>query len=498
MLIFACGGITITSCASQLAGHPLTPNGPVADAGTTWTPTQPWPSDAGTSGNPTDALPPPSDAHESVHRASEQWPYRAELGLVGEAQFEVPPNTIGVHYAPTDPLREIAAASSVVDPSGRAVFTNDLPYGVPVHPDLPYLNAFPVSSAGFEAGIIPGIWTMRAFSDVPIRVYLQMQSPAGYQGGVLDLHVHLPAGLTVDGSPVTAQNAEANAGLQARIAAFFQLLQQHLQWGAGQISYHDAPADLVRIRYTTDHDQVGRAARVGNTFQGQPGLHILVVSEILADVSGFAPLTASAEPGVHAMVVELAAPAHFAMTCMHELGHFVGLDHTSDVLSASGLTDLIDDTPVCTESPDTVERCPDYNNLMFPSSGTVLTEQQRAVYRANPIYRPNALTSISLDNVAASDANRESPSDTPAAPSAHVAADPADALGAHTHPGAQPRHGVCGITMARAAQAVLSGTADRSRFPWLANVTDEQLHRWQRWGHLSRAFRTHGSSRSRR
>lgn len=48
----------------------------------------------------------------------------------------------------------------------------------------------------------------------------------------------------------------------------------------------------------------------------------------------------------------------------HELGHFLGLRHTSEL--SDGINDPIMDTPECPRGTE-ISACPDYRNLMFPS-----------------------------------------------------------------------------------------------------------------------------------
>jgi hypothetical protein len=76
----------------------------------------------------------------------------------------------------------------------------------------------------------------------------------------------------------------------------------------------------------------------------------------------------------------------FGRTLAHEIAHYLGLFHTSE--ADGSVLDNLEDTPECRpdqERDDCKGRGDD--NLMFwaKTTGTVLTDQQRAVLRANPL-----------------------------------------------------------------------------------------------------------------
>ena len=408
----------------------------------------------------------------SVPTVSDQWPYVMELGMVTETNFEVPPFTLGVHYDTTDPNYHDIVAARVADSLGQTVFMTDVPVGLP-DDGTSYRALHPRSSQGLRMGISPGQWSMQAYGDIPILVYLQRASPAGYQGGDLSLHVHLAGGLTMDGSPVNAANAATHPGLQARIAAFYRMAEV-LLWRRGEIAYHDAPAELARINYETDDDQVERAGSVSRSMANTTGLHLLIVNEIVGSVAGYAPFGGSVIPGLDNVVVEVEAPEDFASTLMHEMGHFVSLDHTTDLLVPGGGTDTIDDTPVCPASLDDLSQCPDYSNLMFPTGGSTLTADQIAIFRSNPVYRPTMPTTASAP--------------APAPPrSAEPAPEPFNEPAPQAHNQPHAPH-VCGITMARAADAILSGRLSQEQLPWLPEISTRELQSWRRWGNIGHAF----------
>ena len=76
----------------------------------------------------------------------------------------------------------------------------------------------------------------------------------------------------------------------------------------------------------------------------------------------------------------------------HELGHFLGLEHTSEI-AIQGDFDHLDDTPECANiSRETLQDCADFNNLMFPIASfrdvVILSDGQQLVLRSNPLVRP--------------------------------------------------------------------------------------------------------------
>lgn len=84
--------------------------------------------------------------------------------------------------------------------------------------------------------------------------------------------------------------------------------------------------------------------------------------------------------------------AEVAKVAAHEIGHFIGLFHTTE---RTGRTDPLDDTPFCELSESgflpAAEDCPDGFNLMFPhlrsdgQVGGLLTDDQRFVIANSPM-----------------------------------------------------------------------------------------------------------------
>ena len=71
----------------------------------------------------------------------------------------------------------------------------------------------------------------------------------------------------------------------------------------------------------------------------------------------------------------------------HEIGHYLGLFHTSDIGEEESEHDPLDDTPECTLDQFPID-CPDLGNLMFPAAlpgNRGMTVDQAFVIRADPM-----------------------------------------------------------------------------------------------------------------
>ncbi|MGE0789163.1 MAG: hypothetical protein AB7S26_26050 [Sandaracinaceae bacterium] len=217
---------------------------------------------------------------------------------------------------------------------------------------------------------------------------------------VLDVHVYVAEGLTLDGTPIDADSALDHAGLAGRLDSFFATLDSLFGVGRGRIVVHALDAEHATI---ADEDQLARvlASRVDTTGEPAPGFHVFLADGVTiygTTVWGVAAAIPGASTDTLGMSgVALNVGAGFGaeadgMTLVHELGHFVGLFHSSEI--DGQWHDVLSDTPECTLASG-FGGCPDAHNIMHAvfygasggGIGLVTSPHQRRVFEASPIWR---------------------------------------------------------------------------------------------------------------
>ncbi|MCB9730159.1 MAG: hypothetical protein H6744_12700 [Deltaproteobacteria bacterium] len=208
--------------------------------------------------------------------------------------------------------------------------------------------------------------------------------------GVIDLNLHFTGsdGLNAGGAPFDTRIKKALADFEAAYA------QAGIR--IGRITYRDIdPIYQVVDGYLGPDNDFEAAAR--QTAGSPPGINLIFVREILDTASsagafGFILGISGGIPGPigytgngrSAVIIDGSPPAGtgdstVGLTMAHEVGHFLGLFHSSEFPSFNQLHDPIPDTP---EN--------DTSNLMYfegGSAGAKLSPQQSAVMRGNPWIR---------------------------------------------------------------------------------------------------------------
>ncbi len=216
-------------------------------------------------------------------------------------------------------------------------------------------------------------------------------------GTTLDLNLYL-----VDVPGVTAATAEDHAPLTQVFDAIAELLEP-TGIVIGERRWYDVPADVASlhsiVRSQWNVDELLQSSRlVGPELDDALALNVFLtrgfswdgIIGISGGLPGAAGLHGTRSSGV-VMTTEyadgLAAGSAFtSIVLAHEMGHYLGLFHTTEFTFAHW--DPLDDTPRCTTGNSST--CPDLTNLMFPLAGddhTVITPAQTSVLLANPLTR---------------------------------------------------------------------------------------------------------------
>ncbi len=205
--------------------------------------------------------------------------------------------------------------------------------------------------------------------------------------GVLDLNLHFTGA-----QGLTAATAQADPAFQGYLATMRDLYAQ-VGVSLGELSYHDIDSVYATIESFDGPDadlsemfalSVGKPDAVNLFFvnelsAGQFGAFAVVLG-ISGGIPGPPRLQGSPRSGVAIALKPVdGAPAGVATTMAHEVGHFLGLFHTSEQSFFGGAA-IHDPLPDTSEDDDSW--------LMFNTgAGSRISAQQGAVMRANPWIR---------------------------------------------------------------------------------------------------------------
>lgn len=362
---------------------------------------------------PRPPLPPLSKAPEVVFDP-------VESGAV--VTLDVPPNALGFNVVVRGEPADVVGVATITSPSGEVVLRDHRILGASFDTSEGdggiAAASVPQNRQASAAPIEPGAWTIQVSGPpgraLRVSARIQISGDGTFHGGAADLHVYLPKGLEIDDPTAThvvsAVTAPSDRAVEARLGALFQGLEASFGVVRGEVTFHDVDASFLRV---ANERALARAFAVsGGVPDGEQALHVLFTNALeLGDgtwgiapgIPGAATRTGTPMSGV-AFALTPDTPAELdGLALLHEFGHFIGLAHTTEF--SGDLVDPLDDTPSCAgilniEQPQTIDRCPDKNNLMFPTlwGDTIgVTDSQRIVFRGSPAYKAFVGAALPMD-----------------------------------------------------------------------------------------------------
>ncbi len=302
--------------------------------------------------------------------------------------FTVPEGSAGFYIAPFTAREEIVPARL----SGNGVNLN-------LKSDYDFYSLNPLILVSIAPMLFPGTdkpdlegtrtdwggtWSMEFDTSADEVCYYVIPSPS--PGTRVDVNFYL-----VGISGVSASNAESNANIQTMVGAV-DTIYAKAGITLGTVWYKElSSSDTSRFQVIRDFNEVfalvQKSTDPGSTRDDLLSVNVFLIRDFnipevpgllgvspgLPGVSGF---HGSLGTGLVFSSVNLkSAPANLGQTMAHEIGHFLGLRHTTE---HGGGGDPITDTQQCSD-PQKGTSCPDHKNFMFPFSISGVRQEQVSV-----------------------------------------------------------------------------------------------------------------------
>lgn len=330
-------------------------------------------------------------------------------GTLRPLELETPRRTVDLRDDYIHHNSRVSDAYNTGDLTGMGTFGHisfDWPIGVPYAPK-------------FDRYVVQeGSYKLRVEADEadPCLYVLEKQS-----GSELDVNFYF-----VGADGLSAETAESDADFQEAVQWMERLLEK-ADVELGTTRYFDLAADVEdRFQVVDGRNEANRLMAYGkpptDTLSGHLSVDVFLVETLQvespsgqsvnvlgmsAGIPGAAGMHGNVRNGLVFQTADLGfANRHVGLVMAHEIGHFLGLRHTTEIFFGTdraqrladlfGAKDPIGDTEVCQNISEKVQanpaRCADFGNLMFPvapppdqTQDAELTSDQSTVLRANPL-----------------------------------------------------------------------------------------------------------------
>lgn len=350
----------------------------------------------------------------------------ANFGSIGISQsdseplvVEVPDGASSLAVVLSQTGSVLTQPATIVDPNGTVVFEAGVDRTNRVDAYASSMTALVPVNPSVE--VMPGPWEFTFFGTGSTQANVEALAKLGGQGSRLDLNLYF-VGL----GELNASSAEDDAEFQSVLDSVRTTYASAAGLTLGEASYHDVDEERFSVLQTTQvgSDELLEMLRVHTASRDNTAVNVFFVQDIENPSSARSLLGVSAGvPGPSALhglsrsgvAVSMAnflaarqdgdpgeASSELSLVVAHEIGHYLGLFHTTEANGESlsggqNGVDPIPDTPVCPDSADansdgvlSATECAsaDGDNLMFwspPNSARNLSSGQSTIMRLNPV-----------------------------------------------------------------------------------------------------------------
>ena len=303
----------------------------------------------------------------------------------GQLKFDISSGADGFYIAPFSPEGNAVEPTSLTGDNGVSLNMNS--YNFYALNQQILISIAPMLFPGSDIGQFEGArddwggsYTMNVNSSGEVCGYIiESQNP----GQTIDINFYL---VGVPG--VNASNAASNNNFNAMLNAV-KTIYSNAQVNIGTVRYMSlSSSDESKYSVIRDFNDIFRLTALskspGSSSSDQLSVNVFLILDFaipevpgLLGVSPGVPGTSGVHNTTGAGLVFSSvnlnnSPADLGQTMAHEIGHFLGLRHTSE---HGGGGDPISDTAECND-PQSGTACPDSNNFMFPFSITGVSQQE--------------------------------------------------------------------------------------------------------------------------